>query len=367
MIVDGINLKKIDDKLVRASAKKFGVKVAPGSTVAALARALKDKLGESDGELDSCTVCGAPWPAELSSCPFCGETDDDREEKGERAGESSGAGSSVMGGTASEEPPDSPAAMVHVERAPLAALGGGHARVAEPQVEGDLDAAVAWINVGKAQAAKGMGQVIFTLKRIIDTNLWKLRTDDKGGVLYRSWTEFANKELEMSRAYAERLLKVEKEFGRQLIEELGVNKLVVVVQAPPEKRSELLEKARAGVSRAKLQAATKELNITAGKNPGKGKAASEKAAAPPAKKPARELPAPKVDPEAVTILTTLGKKHSVKLFRPKKEKGAWVPAKKLEDGAYGWLDFSNGQRLILQLGKLPTGQLVLAVVAKREA
>jgi hypothetical protein len=358
MIVEGIDLKKIDQKIVRASAKRFEVK-ANGS-LATLVKDLKSKLEESDGDVGLCSVCGAPWPSELDSCPFCGETDN--ESRGSEEAESEA--SSVMGGTASEEPPESPSAMVRVDRAPLGALGGGHpdGRVSGPQTEADLDSAVAWINVGKTQASKGMFQVIVTLKRVIDTNLWKLRTDEKGGVLYKSWTEFANKELEMSRTYAERLLKVEKEFGRQLIEELGVNKLIVVVQAPADKKAELLEKARAGVSRARLQQASKELNAAAGKNPGRGKATAA-----PAKKPERKLPEPKVDPETVTILTTLGKKHSVKLFRPKKEKGSWVPAKKLEDGPFGWMDFPNGQRLTFQLGKLPGGQLVLAVVAKREA
>jgi hypothetical protein len=363
MIVEGINLKKIDQKIVRASAKKFEVK-ANGS-LATLVKDLKSKLEESDGDVGRCSVCGAPWPAELDSCPFCGETDNESRGSEEERSESSAAASSVMGGTASEEPPDSPSALATVEHAPLGILSGAvEGRVGAAQTEADLDRHVALINEGKAQAAKGMFAVIITLKRIIDTNLWKQRTDDKGSSLYKSWTEFANKELEMSRAYAERLLKVEKEFGRQLIEELGVNKLIVVVQAPADKKAELLEKARAGVSRAKLQAAGKELNLAAGKNPGRGAAgtgAKSKA------KAAKKLPEPKVDPETVTILTTLGKKHSVKLFRPKKKEGAWVPAKRLEESPYGWMDFPNGQRLTFQVGKLPGGQLFLAVVAKREA
>lgn len=367
MIVEGINLKKIDQKIARASAKKFGVKEAKANgsgSLATLVKDLKAKLEDSDGDVGKCSVCGAPWPAELDSCPFCGETDNEsHSEESERGEESSAAASSVIGGTASEEPPESPSALAVVDHAPATILGGGtEGRVSGPQTEQDLDHAVAMINVGKQHASKGMAQVILTLKRIIDTNLWKLRTSDEGTPLYKSWTEFANKELEFSRTYAERLLKVEKQFGRQLIEELGVNKLIVVVQAPADKKSELIAQARAGLSRQKLQAKAKELNASAGKNPGRGKAAAA-----PAKKPEKKLPEPKVDPQTVTILTTLGKKHQVKLFRPKKEKGNWVAAKKLSDAGYGWLDFSNGQRLTFQLGQLPTGQLFLAVAAKREA
>jgi hypothetical protein len=358
MIADGVDLKKIDQKLVLRSAKQF--KVPTGGTIATVVKALKAKLNDSDGDVGDCTVCGGPWPTELGSCPFCG--DEDREEKtssddrAEAAADDSSAPSSVMGGTESEEPPDpSSRAMAHVERAPLEAMGG-NGRLATAQTEEQLDKAVAVINEGKSHAARGMYAIAMTFRRIVDSNLWKMRTDDKGTPLYQSWSDFANKELEFSRTYAERMLKTAREFDRPTIEEFGINRLVIVVQAPLEHRAKVLDAARAGASRAKLQQITKELNDAKGRT-GKGGAGNSKKA--PEVKPTKD---------SLAIATMLEKKATVPLYAPKKDKhGDFVPAKKLDDLPHGWLDMTNGVRLVFQVLRMPSGQMKLTVTAKREA
>jgi len=351
MIVDGVDLSKVDQKLVAKSAKRF--KVAANGTLATTVKALKGKLEESDGEVGDCTSCGGAWPVELEACPFCGESDRDEAPSGK---EESSASSSVMGGTDSEEPPDpSSRAMVPAPKT-SAALGGGNAetRVAVPQKEEDLDKAVRAINVAKEQGAKHFWAVVQILKKVVDTNLWKTRTDDQGSPLYKSWTDFALKELEFSRTYAERLLKVTREFTAQTVTELGVNKLVLVYSAPPEHRQRVLDAAKAGASRAKLQEAVKDLRQKAGaKNMGRGTAAKA---------------APKVDRDEMTLALLLGKKQTIALYAAKKDaKGEWKPAKKFEDVPHGWLDLPNGVRLVVQVLRAPSGQLKLSLTARREA
>jgi hypothetical protein len=355
MNVEGVDIKKVDQKLVMRSAKKF--KVPTNGSLASTVKALKAKIDDSDGKVDDCTVCGGSWPAELDACPFCGDTERDDPGSAEVSEESGHASeSSVMGGTESEEPPETSTALAQVERAPLASLAGNPGVVA-PQKEEDLDKAVAVINTAMEKGAHCFSIVLLTLKRIVDTNLWKARTTDGGEPPYTSWTDFANKELDFSRTYAERLLKTANEFGSQprLIEELGVNKLIVVLAAPKDQREKLLDKAKAGASRAKLQAITKELNEGAGKNPGRGKK--------------KEEPKVEVSKDEITLAVLQNKRQTIPLWSPKADKKGdfTTPAKKLDDQPHGWLVLPNGTRLTFQLLRSPNQQLKLVMTAKREA
>jgi hypothetical protein len=356
MNVEGVDIKKVDQKLVMRSAKKF--KVPTNGTLASTVKALKAKLDDSDGQLSDCTVCGGTWPAELDACPFCGDVEREESVTGaERSDADSSPESSVIGGTASEEPPETSTALAQVERAPLASLAGNPGVVA-PQKEEDLDKAVAVINTAKEKGAHCFSIVLMTLKRIVDTNLWKARTTDGGDPPYTSWTDFANKELDFSRTYAERLLKTANEFGSQpkLIEELGVNKLIVVLAAPKDQREKLLDKAKAGASRAKLQQITKELNEGTGRiGTGRGKK--------------KDPPKVEVSKDEITLAVLQNKRQTIPLWSPKADKKGdfTTPAKKLDEQPHGWLVLPNGTRLIFQLLRMLSGQLKLVMTAKREA
>jgi hypothetical protein len=358
MIVDGVNIKKIDQKLTLQSARRF--KVAANGTIATVVKALKEKLNASDGDVADCTVCGGAWPAELETCPFCGEAD--KEEHGSASSSapanenSSGAASSVMGGSPSSEPPDPSSRAMVPANGRSTALGGGSSdtRVSVAQREEDLDRAVAAINVAKDAGAKSFWVVVQTLKRIIDTNLWKTRTDDKGDPLYKSWGDFTVKELEYSRTYVDRLMRVTKEFSAATVDELGANKLILVYSVPPEHRAKVMAEAKAGASRAKMQKIAKELNEAAGNKQSIRRAKPE--------------PAPAAKGDAVTLAMLLGKKATIPLFRAKKDaKGKDQPAKKVEEQPVGYFDLKNDVRLIFQLVRTPSGQLKIVMTAVREA
>ena len=141
----------------------------------------------------------------------------------------------------------------------------------------------------------------------------------------------------------------------QTVDELGVNKLVLVYSAPAEHRQRVLAQAKAGASRAKLQAAVKDLREKSGaKNMGRGTAPK---------------PAPKVDKDEVTLALLLGKKQTIALWAAKKDKKGefTIPAKKFEDVPHGWLDLPNGVRLVVSVLRAPSGQLKLTMTARREA
>ena len=290
MNVEGVALDKVDQKLVASSAKKFAV-ATKGKTLGTVVRELAAKLRDGDGDMDACTECGGPWPAELDACPFCGDLANPEEEaKGDPADGSSRSDSEASSSVAPSEVESSTAAGTHERSASVrSTLTGAGAPVVVAQTEVQLDKLVAAVNAAKEQGAKNFWMVVTLLKRCIDTNLWKQRVDEKGNPAYRSAWEFATKELEFSRTYAQRLYRTASEFSEKTIDQLGVNRLGVLA-APEASREKLLEEARAGASRSKLAGMTRGLLDEQRAKEGKARPGAKSKVAPVALAPVAPRP-----------------------------------------------------------------------------
>src|SRR5262249_46487989 len=111
------------------------------------------------------------------------------------------------------------------------------------------------------------------LKRIYDEELWKARG-------HKTWKEFVEKELEIGRSMAYRLVETVSKFDRETFTKVGSTKLSLIAQIDDdEQRETALEEARQGAS-------VRDVTRTTRSATGKGapaKSSDGKASAPPKK------------------------------------------------------------------------------------
>lgn len=238
--IEGVVLSKVDRETFAASyteaanAKpKKGVKPLPdptktsfGEQVAALVRWFRQMTPKDD--LGDCSTCGADSDMRLDACPFCGDSE-------------------VTGGDSSTPPPDDEPSEAEVKQA-----------LAKHTV-GELDANVRGIHTLKAKAARGIWELGDAIRFNFENHLWKLRQNAKGAPVFRTFRQFVQAELSMTHVHAHRLMRVAAAFTRQDMEAVGVTKLNLLLQIPPDKRDPLVDAARSGASRAQLSEAVQQM------------------------------------------------------------------------------------------------------------
>jgi len=79
------------------------------------------------------------------------------------------------------------------------------------------------------------------IKAIVDGGLWRLRTDEAGKSLYRTFQQFCKAELGMGYTHANRLMKVAETFPKETMERIGIAKCSVMLYLPKEAREQLLD------------------------------------------------------------------------------------------------------------------------------
>lgn len=337
------DVRKVDKKHLFKTAEAMGIKPTDVRGTAKL-------MGETfvdlpANKLADCDNCGGQSDAKLDCCPYCGVADD----------ENVSTDDSMI-----PEPPP----------------GTAGSTLAATRTEKELDAAVDGITKLKAEGGKNLWLLGKAIATVYDTQLWKQRTDDKDKPAYKSFDDFARKELLMTKTTAYWMMDVSKSFDQKLAGEYGTTKLGHILQAPKEDRQLLLDKMKAGASAREIAEEVRERKKKAAANgaarelprqkDSNGRDIKKRAAA-SSKAIANKAPKKKARTDAITIAKMLGKQQ-VKLFKKPEKKGEepTTRARKLGDRPFGKLVLENGVVQTFTVTTSSSGELFLSVDTTRE-
>jgi hypothetical protein len=291
----------------------------------------KAKRGEEDG-LVKCEVCGEVSTEHTDFCPYCGDEglppEDEEQEQP--------AAATTTSATPAAAAPAAPAKgkkKKGAEAAPEAATAPAVAAVGDALVKAgaELDEKVARVNALRVDLAKNTYDIGIEIREIHERELWKARG-------HQSFKEFVEKDLEMSRTLAYRLIETTKEYDRATFESVGARKLALVASIQDaEVRDAALEAAKAG-------ATVKEIERT--KDKAKGKSAPDKEE--------RATAAPRKTNE-ITLLAKVNGKPTTHQWR---SASSGRPLAAHKDDAYGEVEVSEDVRLRVALKVDKEGKIV---------
>lgn len=147
-----------------------------------------------------------------------------------------------------------------------------------PQKQGltvkDLDNAVQTVRRLKVDASLNCWDLGKTLADVHERQLWKLRTDDRGVALFKSFDRWCIREVNITSKWAKELIKVAEHYRREQIARLGPTKCSVLLQLPAGKARDDAEAAAQSQSVSQLKAAVgqhpnKLTKIAPPKSPGR--------------------------------------------------------------------------------------------------
>lgn len=305
------------------------------------------RVSSPQEDLCDCSTCGGDSDARLDVCPFCGDAAVDEEpvtESPDTVPEQP-AEPSVMTKVGKPKPgkakgtKSKPKKAAPVEESIVEAEG---VEVVDKSalVLADLDEAVMRIDRLKRDAAKGLWDLGVEIKRIVDGNLWKLRLDEAGKGLYRTFQQFCKQELSLSYTHANRLMKVAETFPKETMERHGIGKCSVALYLPKEARDQLLEGAE-GKSTSQLSDEAKAIRDgEIDKKPPKG---------------------------SLTVAMAPGITEIPLMARPKNNarKSSDKPAKSLSDDPWAVEALPNKVHCYYAVIKNKAGELVLRVERRR--
>jgi hypothetical protein len=290
----------------------------------------KAKRGEEDG-LVKCEACGEVSTEHTDFCPFCGDEGLPPEE------ESAAAEEAATAATEPEAAPEEPAKGAKGKKGKKAAEPAPEA-AAEPtgdalaKAGAELDEKVERVNVLRADIATHSYDIGLEIRDIHERELWKARG-------HSSFKEFVEKDLEMSRTLAYRMIEVTKQYDRPTFEKVGARKLALVASIQDEEqRDAALEAAKAG-------ATVRDLERTKEKT--KGKSAPEKEE--------KERAAPKKSANDITLLAKVNGKPTT---HPWRSATSGRPLSAHKDDAYGEVDLSEDVKLRVALKVDKEGKIV---------
>jgi hypothetical protein len=378
----GVSLTKVDKKHLNEVATSLGIEPDGLSrTVEAVAMAFA-KTGGKD--LMVCNICGGASPKDLLSCPFCNDGEEEtiepailvepeplaatdidatKMEEGivfdgtespeqlEKVRKLFGKNAAKVEAKKGKAPKAAKAEMVVASSATTGALvtAAQAVEVLGPG-ERDLDAAVVRINTAKVLTAAGYFQLCKEIAIVQASQLWKARTQD-GKPKYKTWGDFVQVELEMSKSTAWAMANVAEKYTLEQVKSIGQKKCELLLTAPKEAQAELLDAAARGESVRKLEGKIREMNLS---RPGK-RGRPQK----PAKAEERK--------NELTIATLVGAKHALAFYEPGTKKDEEPkPAKKVKDGCWTFLNLPNGVQLTMRIVGIEAGKPKLLFAAKRE-
>lgn len=431
----GVDLAKVDLKVVDKYMVLLCIEMAgtPNERVEVLSRFLREKVPAD--KLSACDLCRGESDVRFDRCPFCGDGSVDPRDRTPGEGEAAAISELVVTGgrkdaataptararkrarppapvavpapanangaeeAAAEAPPASgpapkEAAPVEVEEHE----GEVHAEVVDEAPAGalevepmtnaivtaatelDLDQSIARIKNLNREAGVAVFDLGCEIFRNYSRKLYLQRRDGGGAPVYKSWTQFVEKELDVSVAYTYLLMDVSQKFTREDVALHGPSKLALVLRMPEDKQEEVRPRlGEISVRNLRQQA----VEISGGKprdtgrtgfrgtipSSSKGKASAEpaqgkgKASAAPAPAPAPKGKAPKPQ---ITIALAPGK-VTIPLFArgPKAEgsKEKLKRAKKIGDDPHGTWELPNGTviRIVLRANRVGELEALLAV------
>lgn len=313
MLADGKTPLNVD--AAKRALGVYGVAFKADSSaediLALLRKTLTKKLKPmKDEEKVKCVaVCGEVATQDTDFCPYCG----DEGAEGDDAGAAEAAGA---------EPPEPKKPETGAPVANVSTATGLAAATTK------LDESIARINQLRSNLAGNSYDLGLELRVIHEEELWKAKGRE-------SFKDFIEKDLEISRSMAYRLIEVTREFDRATFESVGSRKLALIggIQ-DAEARDAALEAAKAGAS-------TRDVARQASEAKGKSSApAKEKAAAAAPPKKANEI----------TLLAKVNAKAQLVGFRSASSGRAIAHHK---DDAYAEFQLSEDvkQRIALKVDK----------------
>ena len=197
-------------------------------------------------------------------------------------------------------------------------------------------------------------QLFCKLKEISESQIWKLRVSE-GKVAYRTFEEFANTELDISREYAQLCVRIAGRFSEKEVLKFGPTKLRSVLNAGSDsKQAEALKMLEEGASRRdverKMKTTTKARDLV-----------SRGTRAKPSK-----TKAPKGGTTSITVAAIEGK-QKIKLWKKPDASKDKIRAKKLSDAPWGEIVLANDVRMWVTVMADNKGELVLLVDTRRES
>lgn len=310
MLKNGKTVANVD--ALRKALGVYGVAfkpdASPADLLALVRKALDKKLkGMKDEDKVKCTaVCGEVSTADTDFCPYCGDEGVE--------GDEPGAELAVTGAT---------------NAGPAVANVSTKAGIAVATKS--LDESVAKINALRNNLAANSYDLGIEIRKIHEEELWKARG-------HESFKDFIEKELEIGRTMAYRLIDITREFDRATFEQVGSRKLSLIATIQDaEAREEALGAAKAG-------ATTKE--VVRARDAAKGKAGKD--AAPP-REPRATMTPPKKSGE-ITLLAKVGSKPQTIGWR---SASSGRPIQSHKDDAYAEFQLSEDvrQRIALKCDK----------------
>jgi hypothetical protein len=361
-----------------------------------LIRSMETHFEHSKKELVQCDKCFGWSPPDLDECPYCGVgEDDDTPVVAEPVAMSTVQSSEVIknpmeidasamdpellvtesekkpsrkknGTTVVEaearEPKKAPPAMK--PSAPLVSiLAGGKSLSSEKE----LDESIARFNAAATAGGDTIWLMGVELTKMRDS-LWQQRTE-AGKPKYRSFNQFVQEELEVSKSLAYRFMRIIENFSREQIQKYGSQILKVLVAAPKEEHQALLEKADNGATTRDLQEEVNKIRET------KGIAVMETGATAAAAAAGRTMPsaaataaAAKTRRKAAAAITIgfQAEQFTCKALARAKRGEDERPAKTLEDQPYCVVEGINGVRQFIAVKTRPTGEIEFKITLKRD-
>ena len=328
--IGGIKTAKLNEVCIDAAIKKLGLQISSsgGPPLVRKVGALLSYFETRSPEelLPACDNCGGVSTSATDVCPFCGIGDEPNVEPEEAEPE--------------EEAADESTSLALV---PSTIEG----KIEAPAVE--LDAAVQEILVLQRGHAASAWLLAKKVSEVSKDQLWKQRRDDEGNPKYRTFEQFAQAELNMSRKHATDLLRLFVSFSEEDFRLHGPTKLRLVLAAPEERQAEVLEKLKGGAGRREIERDVlgREGHDSKGAKGSKSKVAkSEKGA-------------------QITVATILGRKTIQAFAKPDGKSKENVPAKKISDVPWGFMDMANDVRMYITFLQKPGGELVFRIDIKR--
>lgn len=353
------------ESVIDSSAAELKINMPKGANVITKVTALLAHFLQNTAKADlvDCDTCEGASDINLDNCPFCGSSGES-----ETSAISGGSTAKLEGGDEDDDPEDAevdePAPAVakkaskksakepkapketsvakkNAASAAMVPVAAG-ATLAVPMTEKNLDAAVENVRRLASTAHLSAWKLGDELKRIFDSQLWKVRQGEDGKGAYKTFDQFTKAELSFSKKYAFVLMKVSAGFTEAQVQEFGPAKLHLVLTAPKEIQGELLERVKKGAKKKEIERSLPRTKTTKAKD-GKNKKQSQQ----------------------ITVANIL-KRQTLKMFiKPKSKGDEPVVATKLAQLPWASLDLANDVKMLFTITQTPGGELRLVVDTRR--
>ena len=393
-LVHGIEEGKLSEEAVDAGLSAVDIHPAEGMALKGKVELLVEHFRTlPTADLADCDNCGAPSAVALPCCPFCGEggevkpagartepaPEPEPSEPGDEQGdaeepEHDGDGVVLDPENLPVAPPTEPAPLVDKKAAraakkapavprqspeaaalttpPEAKIPAGalaaQKRPDKMMTIAMLDADVAEVKALDHQKNGYDWKLAQKLCEIAESLRFKLRLTAEGKTAYRTFEEFANAELDITREYAELLMRGAKRFSESEFANLGITKIRSVISAPPALQAKALDAFNAGASRRDVDRMLKPASKDRSLGTGKGKKDH---------KPAEK--------GKITVAVMEGR-FTIKAFnKPEKKGEETARAKQIAKRPYGQHDLTNDVRIFIEASYDQNGEIVFKVEFKR--